>query len=54
MVLSIFQKAVTFDHNFSYKHNFAAFFLKYFFAGIYVLNKKYFTNKSVTLKIVKI
>ena len=48
MVLSIFQKAMTFDHNFS------AFFLKYFFAGIYVMNKKYLTNKSETLKIVKI
>ena len=38
-VLSIFQKAVTFDHNFAIKHNFLAFFIKYFFADKYILNE---------------
>ena len=51
-VLSIFQKAVTFDHNFAIKHNFLAFFIKYFFADKYILNEKSKTNKTVSLKIV--
>ena len=50
-VLSIFQKAVTFDHNFAIKHNFLAFFIKYFFADKYILNEKSKTNKTVNLKI---
>ena len=39
MVLSKFQKVVTFNLC-SIKHNFLAFFLKYFFASIYNLNEK--------------
>ena len=33
---------------------FYPFFLKYFFVGIYILNKKYKINKSVNLKIVEL
>ena len=50
-VLSIFQKAVTFDHNFACKHTCLAFFIKYFFAGKYNLNEKSKTNKTVSLKL---
>jgi len=41
-----------FDHNFAIKHNCLAFFIKYFFAGKYILNEKSKTNKTVSLKIV--
>ena len=39
-VLSIFQKTVTFDHNLTPLRNFIAFYFKYFFVGIYILNEK--------------
>ena len=47
---SIFQKAVTFDHNFAVKHNFLAFFIKYFFAGKYILIEKSKTKKNRKFK----
>ena len=51
-VLSILQKAVTFDDNFAIKNNFLAFLMKYFFVGKYILNDKSKTNKPGSLKIV--
>ena len=39
-VLSIFQKAATFNHNLTPYTSFFNLFFKYFFVGIYVLNEK--------------
>ena len=39
-VLSIFQKAVTFDYNLTRYIYLFSLFLEYFFVGIYILNEK--------------
>ena len=52
MVLSIYQKTVAFDQDLNHYTNILAFFLKYLFVSIYILNEKYKKNNSVSLKIV--
>ena len=43
-----------FGQNMTFFTYFIAFYLKYFFVGIHILNKKYKIYKSVILKIVEL